>query len=118
MAASASNSLFGCGGLTSQTMQEFVVSTTNGKKAISVRTLAACAHAVVGDSIEGFQLKRIRSGVETLLAGLPQRCSTRHRPRRPRGCGEPAKWTLWCARLGVAPADTTTPGAAPPPNSI
>ena len=47
---------------------EFAISTTNGKKAISVRTLAGWAHAVVGDSIEGFQLKRIRSGVETLLA--------------------------------------------------
>ena len=39
-----------------------------GKKAISVRTLAGWAHDVVGDTIEGFQLKRIRSGVETLLA--------------------------------------------------
>lgn len=47
---------------------DFVLSTTAGKKAISVRTLAGWAHAVVGDSIEGFQLKRIRSGVETLLA--------------------------------------------------
>jgi integrase len=47
---------------------EFAISTTTGKKAISVRTLAGWAHAVVGDSIEGFQLKRIRSGVETLLA--------------------------------------------------
>lgn len=47
---------------------EFAISTTAGKKSISVRTLAGWAHAVVGDSIEGFQLKRIRSGVETLLA--------------------------------------------------
>jgi integrase len=47
---------------------EFVVSTTAGKKAISVRTLAGWAHDVVGNTIEGFQLKRIRSGVETLLA--------------------------------------------------
>lgn len=47
---------------------EFAVSTTAGKKAISVRTLAGWAHAIVGDAIEGFQLKRIRSGVETLLA--------------------------------------------------
>lgn len=47
---------------------EFAISTTTGKKAISVRTLAGWAHAVVGDSIDGFQLKRIRSGVETLLA--------------------------------------------------
>ena len=47
---------------------EFAISTTAGKKPISVRTLAAWAHAVVNDSIKGFQLKRIRSGVETLLA--------------------------------------------------
>jgi hypothetical protein len=44
---------------------EFAISTTAGKKAISVRTLAGWAHDVVGDTIEGFQLKRIRSGVET-----------------------------------------------------
>lgn len=48
---------------------EFAISTTAGRKAISVRTLAGWAHAIVGESIEGFQLKRIRSGVETLLAG-------------------------------------------------
>ena len=47
---------------------EFAISTTAGKKAISVRTLAGWARALVGDLIEGFQLKRIRSGVETLLA--------------------------------------------------
>lgn len=47
---------------------EFAISTTAGKKPVSVRTLAGWAHAVVGGSIEGFQLKRIRSGVETLLA--------------------------------------------------
>jgi len=47
---------------------EFAISTTSGKKAISVRTLAGWAHDVVGDTIKGFQLKRIRSGVETLLA--------------------------------------------------
>jgi len=47
---------------------EFAISTTAGKKAISVRTLAGWAHVVVGDTIDGFQLKRIRSGVETLLA--------------------------------------------------
>jgi hypothetical protein len=33
-----------------------------------VRTLAGWAHDFVGDKIEGFKLKRIRSGVETLLA--------------------------------------------------
>ncbi len=47
---------------------EYAISTTAGKKPISVRTLAGWAHEIVGDSIEGFQLKRIRSGVETLLA--------------------------------------------------
>jgi integrase len=47
---------------------EFAISTTAGKKAISVRTLAGWAQDLVGDAIEGFQLKRIRSGVETLLA--------------------------------------------------
>lgn len=47
---------------------EFAISTTAGKKPISVRTLASWARDVVGDSIEGFQLKRIRSGIETLLA--------------------------------------------------
>jgi integrase len=47
---------------------EFVFSTTAGKKPISVRTLAGWAQALVGDAIEAFQLKRVRSGVETLLA--------------------------------------------------
>jgi integrase len=47
---------------------ECVFSTTAGRKPISVRTLAGWAQAMVGDSIDGFQLKRIRSGVETLLA--------------------------------------------------
>jgi integrase len=47
---------------------EFAISTTAGKKPISVRTLAGWAHALVGEEIDGFQLKRIRSGVETLLA--------------------------------------------------
>ena len=46
----------------------FAISTTSGDKPISVRTMAGWAHTFVGDSIEGFKLKRIRSGVETLLA--------------------------------------------------
>ena len=46
----------------------FAISTTGGNKPISVRTLAAWARAIVAESVEGFQLKRIRSGVETLLA--------------------------------------------------
>lgn len=47
---------------------EFAISTTGGSKPISVRTMAGWAKDVVGDAIAGFQLKRIRSGVETLLA--------------------------------------------------
>lgn len=47
---------------------EFAISTTAGKKPISVRTLAGWANGMVAKSIEGFQLKRIRSGIETLLA--------------------------------------------------
>lgn len=47
---------------------EFVLSTTEGERPISVTTLANWAHDAVGESIQGFQLKRIRSGVETLLA--------------------------------------------------
>ncbi|MBS3995706.1 MAG: integrase [Hydrogenophaga sp.] len=47
---------------------EFVFTTTQGEKPISARTLTGWAHDIVGTSIEGFQLKRIRSGVETLLA--------------------------------------------------
>jgi integrase len=47
---------------------EFAISTTGGKKPISVRTMAGWANDIVGDAIAGFQLKRIRSGVETLLA--------------------------------------------------
>jgi hypothetical protein len=47
---------------------EFAISTTAGRKAISVRTLAGWAHEVVGEVIDGFQLKRIRSGIETILA--------------------------------------------------
>jgi integrase len=46
----------------------YAVSTMAGSKPVSVRTMAAWAHAAVGDSIAEFQLKRIRSGVETLLA--------------------------------------------------
>ena len=47
---------------------EFAISTTRGEKPISVRTLAGWAHDLVGTSIDGFQLKRMRSCVETLLA--------------------------------------------------
>lgn len=47
---------------------DFVLSTTEGRKPISGTTLAGWAQTLVGDAIEGFQLKRVRSGVETLLA--------------------------------------------------
>jgi integrase len=47
---------------------DHVFSTTKGVKAISGTTLSGWAAQVAGDAIEGFQLKRIRSGVETLLA--------------------------------------------------
>jgi len=47
---------------------EFAISTTAGKKAISGRTLAGWADDMVGGTIKGRQLKRIRSGLETLFA--------------------------------------------------
>jgi integrase len=47
---------------------DHVFSTTKGVKPISGTTLSGWAAQAVGDAIEGFQLKRIRSGVETLLA--------------------------------------------------
>ena len=47
---------------------EFVFSTRKGVKAISGTTLSGWAGQVVGDAIDNFQLKRVRSGVETLLA--------------------------------------------------
>ena len=47
---------------------DHVFSTTKGVKSISGTTLSGWAAQVVGDAIEGFQLKRVRSGVETLLA--------------------------------------------------
>ena len=47
---------------------DHVFSTTKGIKPISGTTLSGWAAQVVGGTIEGFQLKRVRSGVETLLA--------------------------------------------------
>lgn len=47
---------------------DHVFSTTKGVKPISGTTLSGWAAQVVGDAIDGFQLKRVRSGVETLLA--------------------------------------------------
>ena len=47
---------------------DHVISTTKGVKPISGTTLSGWAAQVVGDAIDGFQLKRARSGVQTLLA--------------------------------------------------
>jgi integrase len=47
---------------------EYVMTTTKGRRPIEATTVTGWAHDAVGDAIEGFQLKRIRSGVETLLA--------------------------------------------------
>ena len=47
---------------------DHVFSTTKGVKSISGTTLSGWAAQVVGDAIKGFQLKRVRSGVEALLA--------------------------------------------------
>ena len=47
---------------------DHVYSTTKGVKQISGTTLSGWAATVVGDAIKDFQLKRVRSGVETLLA--------------------------------------------------
>jgi integrase len=47
---------------------DHVFSTTKGVKPISGTTLSGWAAQVVGDAIKDFQLKRVRSGVETLLA--------------------------------------------------
>jgi integrase len=47
---------------------DHVFSTTKGVKPISGTTLSGWAAQVVGDTIEGFQLERVRAGVETLLA--------------------------------------------------
>ncbi len=48
--------------------RDHVFSTTKGVKPISGTTLSGWAAQVVGGPIDGFQLKRVRSGVETLLA--------------------------------------------------
>jgi len=47
---------------------EYVLSSTDGKKPIAGTTLSGWAKEVVGEAITAFQLKRVRSGVETLLA--------------------------------------------------
>jgi hypothetical protein len=46
----------------------FVLSTTNGSRPINTGTMAGWARKIVGDDIPSFQVKRIRSSIETLLA--------------------------------------------------
>ncbi|KRC11604.1 integrase [Hydrogenophaga sp. Root209] len=48
---------------------EFAISTDGGKTHLGATTLSAWAVEAVGDLIPDFQAKRIRSGVETVLAG-------------------------------------------------
>ncbi|MDR0481119.1 MAG: hypothetical protein LBG66_04455, partial [Gallionellaceae bacterium] len=47
---------------------EYALSTDAGKTHLAATTLSSWAAELVGDRIEGFQTKRLRSGVETLLA--------------------------------------------------
>jgi integrase len=47
---------------------EWLLSTDGGKTHLAATTLADWAKDVAGDQIVGFQMKRLRSGVETLLA--------------------------------------------------
>jgi integrase len=47
---------------------EFVITTSGGRLPIEPSTASNWAHDTVADAIAGFQLKRVRSGVETLLA--------------------------------------------------
>lgn len=49
---------------------EFAISTNDGKTHLTADTLSKWACAAVGDEIQDFQAKRIRSGVETVLAKL------------------------------------------------
>jgi integrase len=46
----------------------YAISTSGGKTKVAATTLAQWAKDAVGDAIPGFQLKDVRSGVETLLA--------------------------------------------------
>ena len=47
---------------------EYVMPIKKGQRPIKATTVTGRALDAVGDEIEGFQLKRIRSGVQTLLA--------------------------------------------------
>ncbi len=46
----------------------FVISTSGGRLPIEPSTASNWAHDTVAEAIPGFQLERVRSGVETLLA--------------------------------------------------
>ena len=47
---------------------EFALSTDGGKTHVAATSLSLWAVEAIGEAIEGFQAKRIRSGVETMLA--------------------------------------------------
>jgi integrase len=47
---------------------DFAISASRGVKPISSTTLAGWARKAAGQEVQGFQLKRVRSGVETALA--------------------------------------------------
>ena len=47
---------------------EFVFTSNHGKSPINATTLTGWSQDLVGEAIAGFQLKRVRSGVETLLS--------------------------------------------------
>lgn len=48
----------------------YALSTDGGKTHLAATTLSDWSAEAIGDAIDGFQAKRIRSGVETLLASL------------------------------------------------
>ena len=48
----------------------FLFSSDGGRTPIRPETLSGWERAAIGDQIEGFEPKRLRSGVETLLASL------------------------------------------------
>ena len=56
---------------------EWLLSTDNGKTHVAATTLAVWAKRAVGDQIEGFKPKRLRSGIETLLASAGVTLETR-----------------------------------------
>lgn len=47
---------------------EYVISSMQGSRPVEAATVTGWAREAAGASIDGFQLKRVRSGVETLLA--------------------------------------------------